>query len=226
MLRVLARIMPLIVGLCMALLLLMHVPPVDDSELQRFFAASCTALPCWQGIRPGETTVAQALTILRAHPWVQTVSEVYTSPYEGSTNTILLYWTWSSRYPFAASNSTPQQGIIITDQRIVRQIYLTTNLRLGDLWLALGDPQGGMVDYVFDTQRLRVDNTALFAHSGIAATASLVTRCDNADYPDFWRIPVYLWLQSSASLESSSVADPHYLRTLRAGYQQARASSC
>ena len=224
-LRLLTRLALLLIGLMTAALLLIHAPRYDDSAVQSFFAASCTSLPCWQGIRPGETTTTQALAVLRAHPWVGTVSEVYASPYEGNNSAVLIYWTWSSRYPFVGDSEIMQQGIIITNYGIVQQIYLTTSLSLGDMWLALGSPDSGVIDYTYDTKRLRVDNTALFARDGVVATASVLTSCV-AENPDFWDQPVYLWLQTSASLSDGSLAFPAYIRMMHDGYHQVRGSFC
>lgn len=225
MLRVLARLALLLVGVTSASLLLIRAPGYDDSAIQRFFAASCTPMPCWQGIRPGETTTTEALDRLRAHPWVGTVSEVYASPYEGNTRTVLIYWTWSSSYPFAGDAPETQQGIIITNEGIVQQIFLTTSLALGDIWLAFGSPDSGLIDYTYDTHHLRMDNTSLFARDGVAATASVLTDCTE-DYPDFWHVPVYMWLQSSASLSNYNMAYSTYTTMMHRGYHQVLASLC
>ncbi|HVU13744.1 MAG TPA: hypothetical protein VHD90_20850 [Phototrophicaceae bacterium] len=224
MLRPVARLMLLLIAVAALLLTLIRAQRYDDGGVKRFFNA-CAPMPCWGDIHPGETTLNQALAILRAHPWVETVSEVYASPYEGDTRTVLIYWTWSSGYPFGGVSRPTQQGIIITDQGIVRQVYLTTSLALGDLWLAFGNPQGGLVDYIYDTRHVRVDDTALFIRQGIAATATLIADCTD-QYPNFWRTPVYLWLQTNVALANGSAAYPSYLRLLHLGYQQVRASFC
>src|SRR5579871_5051602 len=110
-LRLIARLSLLLLIMAAALLILIRAQRYDGARVSQFFNA-CTPMPCWQGIRPGDTSINEALSILRAHPWVQTISEVYASPYEGDTRTVLIYWTWSSGYPFAGSDTPTQQGII------------------------------------------------------------------------------------------------------------------
>ncbi len=224
MLRPVARLMLPLVAATALTLTLIHAQGYDSGDVNRFFNA-CTPMPCWQDIRPGETTLNQALAILRVHPWIETISEVYASPYEGDTRTVLIYWTWSSGYPFGGVSTPTQQGIIITDQGVVRQVYLTTSLTFGDLWLAFGNPQGGLVDYIYDTRHVRIDDTALFIPQGIAATASLTADCTD-QYPNFWHAPVYLWLQTNVTLANGGAPYPTYLRMLHLNYQQVRASFC
>ncbi len=226
MFRLLLRVALLLPILTGALIVLMHGQAYDDARIMGFFdRQTCTPMPCWQGIRPGETKINQALAILRRHPWVDKVSEVYPVPYAGNTTTILIYWTWSSAYPFAGSLNYSEQGIIITEKGWVRQIYLTSSIPFGDLWLALGGADGGAVEYQFDTQSVRMDNTALFADEGVAATAMLTTDCSYT-YPDLWRTPVYMWLKTGSALGTGDVAFSAYLRGLYIGYQRVWAALC
>ncbi len=226
----LARLALALVSATAAALILICIRSYDPSSTAGFFAAGCATLPaeqtpCWQGIRPGETTTEQAAAILREHPWVETVSIVNASPYEGWTRTSMIYWTWNEHYPYAEDVPIRKEGIVITDHDIVQQVYLTTGIPFGDLWLTLGGADGGAVDYVYDTQHLRIDNTALYAGDGIAATATLLTDCSDT-YPNFWQTPVYLWLQDRSSLGVGSVAYPVYLRVMRTGHRHVRAAFC
>lgn len=221
----LARSALVIAVVSAAALMLMRLRDYDDSTVSAFFD-SCTPMPCWQGIRPGETTTDDALDILGGHPWVDAITEVYAAPYPGSARTTLIYWTWSDRYPFAGSFPFLRQGVIVTNQGVVRQIYLTTSLTLGDMWLTLGSPDGGAVDYIFDTpHNLLIENTSLFTGAGVAATARLSTDC-TIRYPNQWRTSVYMWLQDGASLGVENVAYPIYLNVMRTGYPRLRAAIC
>ncbi len=225
MIRLLVRLALVITAVGAASLLLIRVRAYDGSTLDHFFN-SCTPMPCWQGIHPGETTTLDALLILQNHPWIDKIKIALagSTTSASDTKTTLIYWTWSSKYPYEGKFPV-QQGIVITDHGIVQQIYLTTDIPLGDFWLKLGDPDSGTVDYVYDANYLRVDNTSLYEKDGVAATASLLGDCSNV-YANFWQAQVYLWLQSGASLGVGNVAYPVYQDMLRTGYHRVRASMC
>ena len=217
--RLLARLTLMLVLVMMALLLLICAPRYDGRAVTTFFADSCSSMPCWQGIRPGTTTLNQALAILSTHPWIGQISEVTSSTNAETSGTVLIYWRWSAAYPFSDGVRTShQQGIIVTDQGLVRQIYLTTNIPLGDLWLTLGGADARTLNSVDDQQRLRIDNTALFVSDGITATASLYGDC-LTDVSNFWQTPVYLWMLSNLTLPDRSTP-------LNVQYRQLRALFC
>ena len=216
-LRMLARLaLSFVVGIA-ALLLLIGSQRYDSSSVVRFFAQSCSSMPCWQGIRPGTTTTSEALAVLRALPWVEQISPVYASPNANNNGTVLIYWKWSRSYPFADTRALVQQGIIVTDEGVVRQIYLTTGIPLGDLWLTLGSAEGGVINSLTDQQRLRVDQTSFFVRDGLAATASLYADC-STELASFWHTPVYFWLRTNMPLPDRT--------PLSAQYQQVHASLC
>lgn len=225
MFRLLARSALLLAVVTAAGLALIRLRGYDDSAVSQFFD-SCTPMPCWQGIRPGETTTDAAIAILQAHPWVDTVRRAFGEPYPGAPTTTLVYWTWSSRYPFAEAYPFTRQGMLVTDQGIVQRISLTTGILLGDIWLALGSPDGGAVDYAsYTSHSVLIENTALFSHAGVAATANLSTDCAFR-YPNLWDTAVHLWLQDGSTLGVEHVAYPMYLKVMRTGYHRIRASFC
>jgi hypothetical protein len=221
MFRLLARLALLLPALTGALLLLIHLHTYDDTQTGQFFGG-CHPMPCWQDIRPGETSLNRALAILRAHPWVASVSQVNPVPYEGSTAPVLVFWTWSSDYPFATAQTYSEQGILITERGLVRQIYLTTAIPFGEMWLAMGDADGGIVGYQYDSGTIRIDSTALYVEAGVLATAVLTTGCATT-YPDLWRTPVYMWLRDSATAGNDRAGYAPYLRP---GYSRIRGVVC
>ncbi|MBI1257860.1 MAG: hypothetical protein GC204_10350 [Chloroflexi bacterium] len=217
------RLALVLIGLTTALLLLIGARHYDSRSVTAFFGDSCTMLPCWQGIRPGVTTFNQALGILHTHPWVNEVSEVYASPKSVASGTILIYWTWRDAYPYGG-RATPQ-GIAVTDQGVVVQLYLTTTIPFGDLWLTLGGAQGELSNFLSDTSALHVDHTALFTDDGIAATASLAVDCV-AETPDFWHQAVFMWLRNDLELPTAAMSASAYLRDLWTQYPALRAALC
>jgi hypothetical protein len=216
--RMLVRLALALVVIMAALLLLISARDYDSSRVTRFFAASCRSMPCWQGIHPGTTTTSEAVAVLRALPWVEEISPVYASPNANRNGTVLIYWNWSRSYPYANPRNSDQQGIIVTEQGIVRQIYLTTGIALGDLWLTLGSAEGGVINPLDDQQEnLRVEETWFFVRDGLAATASRFADCSTM-LANYWHTPVYLWLRTNMP--------PPDETPVSAQFQQVHASLC
>ena len=219
MIRLLVRLALMIAAVSAASLALIRLRDYDDSTVSEFFGF-CTPMPCWQGIRPGETTAEEALGILRDHDWINAIWDVNGSPYDGGAVTTLVHWRWSGNYPFAGDVPFGQQGILVMGRGLVQQIYLTANIAFGDIWLTLGDPNGGAVDYVFDTpHNILIENTSLFSEAGAAVTARMSTDC-SVRYPDIWRAGVYMWLQDGDTLGVENVAYSMYLNVMRTGYHR------
>lgn len=214
----------LLTGAMVALLLLMRLPLRPDRRPEQFFGGeACAVMPCWQGIRPGVTTIAEAVRILKQHPWVDQVSDVNAGG--AGSDAGLVYWSWSRRYPFAAHAEGSSQGIIIGRNHIVEQIYLTTDLPLGAFWLHFGQPTGGTVDFISDLQPLRIDNTTLFGRAGLSATARLYADCQTI-YADIWHTPVYLWLQHQPTFPLDFSAYMAYVKQMRTGFHTVRGILC
>lgn len=219
MFRLLARSALVIAVLGAASLALIRLRDYDDSTVSQFFD-SCTPMPCWQGIRPGVTTSEEAFAILQNHPWVNAIWGVNGAAYPGGDLSPLIYWRWSENYPFAGDVPFGQQGIMVMSRGVVRQIYLTANIPFGDIWLTLGDPDSGVVDYIFDTPKnILIENTSLFSDAGASVTARLSTDCA-VRFPDLWRAGVYMWLQDGSTLDAGNVAYPMYMNVMRTGYHR------
>jgi hypothetical protein len=141
---VLKPCLALLVGFA-ALIGLVHLQPQDFSSLLALVTPpeGC-APPCWQGIRPGETTADEAVAILEVHPWVTDISiSGYLSDgrQQGSIS-----WRWNGAQPFPVE--TGDGGYLGINQRVVQSITLETGVRFGDLWLLLDQPEQGAFSYV------------------------------------------------------------------------------
>jgi hypothetical protein len=220
-----ARWALLLTAVSAALLLLIRAQPVDDWRLEQFFGQdTCASMPCWQGIRPGVTPAADAVDILKKHPWVGQVSDVNAVSYGSDAG--LVNWSWSSRYPFTTQPNTAQQGIMIVRGKIVEQLYITTDIPLGAFWLTLGHPSGGTIDYVSEASLLlRSDNMALFGQEGLLATARLYMNCESI-YADVWHTPVSVWLQDGQAFPFDHTDYDLYLKKLRTGFHSIRGAMC
>ncbi len=195
----------------------------DNPLVAAFFALTPDCLsPCWQGIHPGETSLDDAVALLRANAWVGMVTQIGALSSEGGFATVI-NWEWSSAFPYGRS-SHAVDGSLVGQNGIVQQIYLLTDLRFGDVWLSLGKPDGGTVDYIDDT-RLRIENTVFYADEGMSATVSTVGNCSTGAV-DYWRLPTSFWLRTRATIPVEQVQYPLYVRVMRTGYHRVRAAFC
>jgi hypothetical protein len=122
----------LLFALCIALI---RAQPYDDSELRAFLTPpeGCPA-PCFIGIRPGVTTVEEAVAILEAHEWVEDVN----------VNEIGVLWNWNNRQPtFLLMNQAAFDAALTFTYGIVTSVHIITSIRFADLWNLIGTPEQG-----------------------------------------------------------------------------------
>ncbi|MEZ4672377.1 MAG: hypothetical protein R3E39_31110 [Anaerolineae bacterium] len=117
-------------------LVLIHFQPYDDHDLRNLlFTPDCVA-PCFMNIQPGLTSAADAVRTLEGSEWV---GQIQVGPYG-------ILWRWNGRQPLAFQNLYPvssekYDGVIAFADGLVVNIILSSPLKLGDLYLALGPPQ-------------------------------------------------------------------------------------
>ncbi len=114
--------------------LLIRAQPYDDGGLWAFLTPpeGCLA-PCFMGIRPGVTTVDEAIAILEGHEWVDKV----TVEDQGGFH---LFWTWSGQQPHFIRTSSTGRIRRILFQDVVELISIDTRITIGELYLTLGLP--------------------------------------------------------------------------------------
>ncbi|RMF79981.1 MAG: hypothetical protein D6737_09655 [Chloroflexi bacterium] len=112
---------------------LIHARPHDEPALRQFLIPpdDCPA-PCWEGIRPGVSTVDEALYILRNHPWVRDIEA-------GSGESYLIHWNGSQ----PAFIDATQPGILSVQEAVVMRIRLPARVSFADVWLAFDAPSQG-----------------------------------------------------------------------------------
>lgn len=115
--------LPLIVSALLAVLLV-RATPYDDAALRDFLTPpqDCAA-PCFMGIQVGITTVDEAVTILRAHPWVSDLREFGRD----------VSWRWSGEQPLYLDGK--RTGWLLGYEGVVFSLKMTTTISLGDIWL-------------------------------------------------------------------------------------------
>lgn len=169
-----------------------------NPNLERFLADTqrCAAT-CLLDIRPLETKVGEAMTILDAHPWVQEVK--LSAPGTGYGQ---IRWLWSGQQPEWIENShqgritfywnaTEQNAPNLYDSK-VETISVYTQLRLFDLQSWYGQPDSGIAS-------LRPDQTVgysvAYQHPGGAISLSAVIACPASPH-DFWNAPARIGLST------------------------------
>jgi hypothetical protein len=175
-----------VVTTLLSALLLTAVRARDYAPETVWLADGC-ALPCWRDIQPGVTRSETALTRLYAMPDVRDVAVTLTSvSIDGGTSYV--NWRWRG-------SGDDIGGLFIIDQGRVREIFLNSPLRMGDLWLGLGNPTGGTVDYLFSMSgKVEVIDTAAYPAYGLSAITYV--GCPMR-LPRLWTSTVYIWLRET-----------------------------
>jgi hypothetical protein len=127
---------------------LMRAQPTEDESVSRFLTpdADCLAL-CLLGMRPGLTTVGQAMTLLRSHAWVS--SALMNASGRGYAD---IEWQWSGQQPALIEASRPgritfywdrdeDDGRRRLDDMPIETVSIHTRIRIyeAESWFGLAD---------------------------------------------------------------------------------------
>lgn len=107
--------------------------PYDDQNLRAAVMPQDCQMPCFMGIRPGITTVEEAVRLLRASPWVDKVTDD-----ANTLGTNAITWTWSPHKPsFIKDRSSGLLLAHTTDAQInvVDIVRIKTTVSVGDMAL-------------------------------------------------------------------------------------------
>ena len=157
------RLMLIPIALFTAALLLIRAQPYDDHELRQILLPDGCPAPCFMGMRPGVTTVDEAVTILRANQWVAQVNK------RGINNKYgFITWTWKDQKPGWASPKAVGE-ILLTDKK-VHAITIASALVLGETRLTLGLPDAEFIG----TPQDPTDKSILY--EGFYGQYGLITR--------------------------------------------------
>lgn len=136
--RLLFNLVPSLMLAFSAAVLVIHAQPYDDAAVRALLMPSGCPAPCFLGIRPGLTTLADALRILQAHPWVGMVYPIHEPP-------TVIYWDWNGRQPaFFRPGMQPQMILSDDTVRRVKSILLDTTIPVAYAYLLLGE--SGQID--------------------------------------------------------------------------------
>jgi hypothetical protein len=123
-------------------LLIIHTQPYDDHELRELLLPEGCPAPCFMGIRPGVTTMDEAVKILEASGWAEKIDSSFLKNYEGP-----ILWNWTYQKP-SWINEKLRSIIYIKDKK-VDAIVINSKFLLGQTKLTFGLPD---MDFVGSPQ--------------------------------------------------------------------------
>jgi len=97
------------------------------------------AAPCWQGIRPNETTLTEALALLESRGWSGSVNFQRGM----AMDTGLLVVQWSGQQPSFINSQRP--AIFWIEANVVERMSIALTIPYGAAWLSLSPPEQGAV---------------------------------------------------------------------------------
>ena len=139
---------------CVVLIFASRVQWHPSGDAQALFepAQEDCASTCFIGIRPGVTTVQEALVILRDHEWI--ASPRLNASGRGYGD---IRWDWSGLQPAWIDTAYPNRAtfywdqedpiILNPEQSVIETLSLYTSIRMYNAQTWLGEPDSGTVSY-------------------------------------------------------------------------------
>ena len=142
MLRFCSHLILIPLALFTIVLLLIRAQPYDDHDLRQLLLPEGCPAPCFMGIRPGVTSVEQALALLHQNDGVQII-KVDPTEVNGSPSQITrISWSWNpTSSQLSRLIDTQKRGVINISDGKVYEIEVETSIRLGDYWLLDNAPK-------------------------------------------------------------------------------------
>lgn len=177
---------------------LIQARPYDNPELRHLLADKDCAPPCFLGIRPGITSGTDALGILRTHPWIGEIQELWNSDKTEAN----VDWRWSRSAPAVFQLATFQEGgLLKVEDHVVRYISLVTLIQFGDVWLTWGKPD----EYSWFTSHYTPGFPTYVWHSSAYYQSRFLvgTRETCPYYPGFWHRSILVYYDTTPSIDTS-----------------------
>jgi hypothetical protein len=171
-----------------AAVLLIRAQPIEEQDLRAFLISPGCAPPCFLGIRPGVTTVGEAIAILENHAWVEHVQPYYIGPDATSSESRgWAYWDWKESasiwYRASPDALRGHAGMFEMEHGVVADISIATNIPFGSVRLMMGKPSGYGLSFsdviikqgIFDSANLHYQD----AYLGDNIQTEAVSLCKN-----------------------------------------------
>lgn len=142
------------------------LPRADYPLRQLVMPPPDCAMPCWQGIHPGETSYQTAIDLLASNRYIVELDTRQTT-YAGSRQfTWYIYWMWRDDSGEAIT------GSMMIRNDIVQMIRINRVIPFGLLWEMLGQPDmgsfvGTLIYIGSEARNLPLYHTAIYQRSGI-----------------------------------------------------------
>jgi hypothetical protein len=154
-------------------LILIRAQSYHDRTRPAVIQEDCPA-PCFMGIRPDYTSMRRAVSIIESHDWIapgvgfpsQVRNAVF---YDAAVPRIRIQWRWSDTLPSWVNMTEP--GQLTFEDREVRDLTINTNLALGEIFLAFGNPNRMQFTTSNGSPAQRFDYGAWYAEDGMFITA-------------------------------------------------------
>lgn len=133
------RVMPLLAIIIAAMLIFPRTQPLPDDNLRPLLMPEDCAAPCFMGIRPGVTTIDEAVGILKASGWT---ADIRMQP--SASRWIIVQWNTNAPAWLRPANVYNETSMAMLDSRI-DEIHVITDLRLADAELLFGRPNATFI---------------------------------------------------------------------------------
>ena len=178
--------------------------PYEDHMIRDLISETCPA-PCFMGIRPGVTTMQEAVYVLQSHTWVANGRDGFSALvrsavfYDAAIPRTTIEMRWSAAAPSWINGE--QRGSITVEDRGVRDINIETHLSLGEMMLAFGEPDDSWFIISSHTSGRRFEYIAWYASERMLIRAEGL--CPLRRYYNF---PVHILFRPDAPGHSEIVS--------------------
>ena len=122
--------------------LLIRAQPYDDHELRQLLLPEGCPAPCFMDIRPGVTTVKEAILILEASGWVKDIHLTKATSVTDGETFISVRWIWNEKQSRLIDSTFP--GYLISYEQDIRsavdEVHISTAIASGFIQLILQFP--------------------------------------------------------------------------------------
>ena len=200
---------------CLSLLLLtpillIRVQPYDASLLRSALLPEDCAPPCFMGLRPGNTTLSEAIRFFERRPNVHFAMQ-RPAAYNLPDETAVIYWR---------EEGSPISGAMNFEKGQLMEV-MVQGLELHEIWLALGEPDSGQMAM----EMIYTDSTNVFsrpiAHINYYHNQQIRVHTPSTCLA-FWQQLSYVVIGQSAAPDSVS-GGPTMAQQRQAACEQERA---
>ena len=168
------------------------LPRTEFPLLQLIEPPPGCAIPCWQGIRPDETSYRDAIRLLQTNAHF-VIDSQQAADYGPERRAIwYIYWTWNDNSGQAVT------GSLLIESGIVRIVRIYDLIPFGLLWSALGQPDQGSFVGTLGYQGSQPISLPLY-HVAIYPDSGITLRTD-ASCIRFWWQPSTLTVGGSTQI--------------------------